>query len=285
MITSIVGGLFIGVVYGLFAVGLVLVYRVSRVLNFAHGSVGTLAALVFSSLWLNDNVPMIIALVLGMALAAALGVATDLIVVRPLRDQPPIIPTLATLGVAALLYSFAVRHYGSDPIETRAIVGGRGATLGGITILPEQFVMAGGAIAALAGLTLLIHRTGFGLQLRATAQDSEMASQLGVRSNVVSSTVWGLAGVLAALCAVLLAPQVSFGVDLMAALSLRGLVAALVGGLTSISGAFIAGLGLGVAESILDFQVSAPGASEAALALIVIVTLMLRPTGVRKAEY
>src|SRR5256885_5644702 len=104
--------LFVGLVYGLLAVGLVVIYRGSRIINFAYGETGMIGAFVFSELWVDHHVPLLLAMVAGVALSAALGAVTEVALIRPLRGQPPLNAMVGTLAVAALILSYASRRYG-----------------------------------------------------------------------------------------------------------------------------------------------------------------------------
>src|SRR5438132_3912920 len=155
MTTVIVNGLFVGLVYGLLAVGLVVVYRGSRIINFAYGETGMLGAFVFSELWVSHHVPLLVAVIVGVAVSAAIGAATEVVLIRPLRGQPPLNAMVGTLAVAALLLTFASRRYGVYPRFLPPLVGGDGIPIGGITIHPAQLVILAVTITVLAALGAL----------------------------------------------------------------------------------------------------------------------------------
>ncbi len=285
MTIVLINGFFLGVLYGLLAVGLVVVYRVSRVITFAHGEIGMVGAFVFAALWLDDGRPLALAVAAGVGVSALLGAATELVVVRPLRTKSRISVMVATFGVSNLLLVFAVRRWSLRPRFMKPIITGGGVRVSGLTIRPIQFLTFGVSVFLLLALGLLIARSSFGLRLRATALDPIAAAEAGVNVNLVSLGSWALAGALAGLSAILVSSQVVFSVFFMTGLMLRALVAALLGGLTSITGAFGAGVALGVTEGYLGYQFLAPGVVELTLALIVLVVLALRPRGLLAAEY
>ena len=285
MSTAILNGAFVGMIYGIFAVGLVVVYRSTRVVNFAHGEIGMLGAFVFSELWFDNGHPLALGLVAGVAVSAGLGAVTEWLVVRPLREQPRVTLLVATFGLAGLLLVFASRRYGVQPRFIDPIVDGEGPRLLGLTIKPTQLLIALTAIIVLLGLTLLYNRTSFGLRMRATAIDPYAAGQIGINTNAVSIASWALAGALAGISAILISSLVVFHVFFMTALLVRGLAAALLGGLTNIHGAFGAGVFLGVAEGVLGYTVSTPGLTELTIAGLIMVVLLVRPTGLLRTEY
>ena len=280
----VVNGFFIGLVYGLLAVGLVVVYRGSRILNFAYGETGMIGAFVFSELWAN-GVGLAAALVVGVALSAAIGAATEVVVIRPLRDEPPLTAMVGTLAVAALILSYAGRRYGVHPHYVSPLVEGDGVHVFGQAVQPGQLLILVVTALCLAALTAIYRGTSFGLRLRATALDPVAAGLAGVNTRRTSVATWAMAGGLAGLSAILVAPSVSFSVFFMTSLLLRSLAAALVGGLTSIGGAFVAGVVLGIGEGVIGYLAPVSGIVEVVVALGVIVLLLVRPSGLVRSAY
>jgi branched-chain amino acid transport system permease protein len=285
MATVVVNGFFVGLVYGLLAAGLVVVYRGSRVINFAYGETGMLGAFVFAELWVDHGVPLPVAVFIGVALSAAIGAATEVVLIRPLRGQPPLNAMVGTLAIAALLLTFASRRYGLYPRFLPPLVAGEGVRIGGTTVSPSQLVILAVTVVALVALGALYKYTSFGLRLRATALDSMAAGLVGVDTNRTSVATWALAGGLAGLSGILIAPSVAFSVFFMTSLLLRSVAAALVGGLTSIWGAVGAGILLGITEGIIGYQVPINGFVEVALAAFVIGLLLVRPSGLVRSAY
>jgi len=285
MSTAILNGAFVGMIYGIFAIGLVVVYRATRVVNFAHGETGMLGAFVFFELWSESGHPLFLALLAGVIVSAGLGAATEWLVVRPLRDQPRVTLLVATFGLAGLLLVFASRRYGIQPRFIDPIIGGDGPRLAGLTLKPTQLLILATAAVVLTGLTLLYNRTSFGLRMRATAVDPYAAGQVGINTNMVSLASWAIAGALAGISAILISSLVVFHVFFMTSLMVRGLAAALLGGLTNIYAAFATGIMLGVFEGVLGYSVSTPGLTELTIAGFILVVLLVRPTGLLRTEY
>lgn len=285
MDTVIVNGLFLGIVYGLLGVGLVVVYRGSRVINFAYGETGMAGAFVFSELWVSGGLPILVAIAAGVAASAVIGGLTEVLVVRPLRSDARLTVMVGTFAVASLLIVYCGRRYGLNPRFLPPIVSGAGFTFGGVTVTPAQLLIALAAILLLTGLWALYRYTSFGLRLRATAIDAYAAGQVGIDINRTSLATWALAGAIAGLSAILIAPLVAFNVFFMTSLIVRGIAAALVGGLTSISGAFAAGVSLGVAEAVIAYTSPVSGIVEVSLALLIIVMLLVRPAGLVRSAY
>jgi branched-subunit amino acid ABC-type transport system permease component len=281
----VLNGVFIGLVYGLLGLGLVTIYRSSRIINFAYGETGMLGAFVFSELWATHHLPVLLAILIGVGLSAAIGAGTELVLIRPLRGQPPLTAMVGTLAVAALLITYASRRYGLYPHFLPPLVSGVGVHLAGSRVSPTQLVILAVAAVVLAALGALYRYSSFGLRLRATALEPMAAGLVGVNTNATSVATWALAGALAGLSGILIAPSVTFSVFFMTSLLLRCVAAALVGGLTSIWGAFAAGLILGVAEGVIGYAFPIHGIVEVALAAFVIGLLLVRPSGLVRSAY
>ena len=285
MTTVIINGAFVGLVYGLLAVGLVVVYRGSRIINFAYGETGMIGAFVFSELWVTHHIPLVVAVAAGVALSAGVGAATEVILVRPLRGQPPLTATVGTLAVAAVIISYASRRWGLTPRFLPPLVQGTGLHVGSVAVTPSQLLILLVAIVLLGGLSAVYRWGSFGLRLRATALDPMAAGLVGVDTERTSVATWALAGALAGISGILVAPSVAFSVFFMSTLLLRSVAAALVGGLTSISGAFAAGIALGVAEGVIGYVSPVRGVVEVVLAGFVIILLLVRPAGLVRSAY
>jgi len=287
----VLNGVFVGLVYGLLAVGLVVVYRVSRIVNFAYGETGMLAAFVFFELRL-DSGPMglvdhgiAVALPAAALLGAAVGAAMEFVIARPLRDNPVVNGMVGTIGASLLLITIAIDLWGPDVRPTVPLVHGAGVEVIGLTISPQQLLIGASTIVILGGLTVLYRFTSFGLRLRATATDPYAAALAGINTNATAMGTWALAGALSAVSAILIAPLVAMNVLFMTLLGLRSFAAALLGGLTSIAGAFLAGVFLGVFEGVVAFKSPVTGMTDALVAVGILGLLLLRPGGIVRAAY
>ncbi|MEW6472501.1 MAG: branched-chain amino acid ABC transporter permease [Actinomycetota bacterium] len=295
MSTVVVNGFFVGLVYGLLAVGLVVVYRGSRVINFAYGETGMLAAFLFSDLRFGTGAAavslgaadrgLLVALPAAVVIGAALGAAAEILVARPLRDAPRIRALVGTFALGALFLTYAIRRWGLSARYVKPVVDGPGIELAGVRIVPGQLLILAVSVAVLAGLAALYRYSAFGLRLRATALDPYAAGLVGVNVNRTSVATWALAGSLAALSAVLIAPLVPFNVLFMTTLTIRALAAALVGGFTSLGGAFTAGVLLGIAEGVIGYQAPVSGITDGAIALFVVLLMLARPGGLVRSAY
>jgi branched-chain amino acid transport system permease protein len=293
MSAVIVNGFFVGLIYGLLGVGLVVVYRGSRVVNFAYGQTGMVAAMFFAdfrfgqALYGGGGVDrgLLYTLPAAILIAAAIGVATELLVVRPLRSAPRVQAAVGTFAIGSFLYVFAYRRWGTQTRYASPLVRGDGIHLFGLQISAEQILVLIVTLVVLVVLYVLYRFTPFGLRLRAIALDPYAAGLVGVNVNWTSTLTWALAGAVAGLSAIIIAPLVAFDVIFMTALTVRGLACALVGGLTNIWATFLSGIMIAIVEGVIALETPVQGITDVAVAVFVLVLMMLRPSGLVRAKY
>jgi branched-chain amino acid transport system permease protein len=277
---TIIDGLALGALYALVAVGLALVFGVLRLINFAQGELITAGAYALS---LTSNWPLILQIVLCFAVCIGLSVAIERIAFRPLRGAAPATTLVATFAVAfaleaVWLIAFGANGKPADPLSNLNTIAIHGSlNLRWITIVE---VVAGAVL--LGGTALILNRTSIGLQMRAAAADFRTARLLGVRTNLVISFAFVIAGVMAAVVALLYTVQTplvtqTFGLDI----TIIALVGAVVGGLERLWTATAGGFAIGFATSVLGDVL--PASQEKFLTafvfLLVILLLLLRPGG------
>ncbi len=283
MIEAAVIGVVTGAIYGLIALGLVLVYKGTRVINFAQAEIGG-AGLYLAYICTSHGLPWGAAAVITIGAATLLGTGFERLIVRPMGSAPRLTIAVATVGLFFLLFSLEFYFFGQSPEFVAPPIAGRGIEVAGFFIGP-MVLLSFAVIAALAaGLTAFLRYTDFGLAVLAAAQDATAVRLVGIRLGRVSMFTWGVAGGLSAVAALLIEPQIgtispgAIGEPLF----LGGLAAALLGGLTSLEGAFIGGVLVGVAQSEAQHLLLAtgfPGIAAVVLFAIVLLVLLLRPQG------
>lgn len=279
MTTILSNGLVIGAIYGLVALGITLVYKKSRVLNFAHGEVGMVGAFVFYVLSVEQDLPYLVAAAAGIATSALLGAATFLVLARRRTDPLPML--VGTLAVAGILLFFASEIWGPDQHFVPPPLAGVSVNVFGLRFVgPRLLVLVAGVVLA-AGFFVVFRTTKVALLFRASATDPYAATLMGIDVARLDLATWTLAGALAGTAAVLVAPLVGFDIFFMTLLAIRGFAAALLAGLTNVPGALGAGLALGMAEAALTRQTTQPGLPEALLVLV-IVLILLRPQAAQR---
>ena len=272
-------GLITGLTYSLLGIGLTLVYRSSRVINFAHGDMGSLPAGILLVLVINLNWPYLPALAVALAAAVAIGGLVEFLVIRRLTEAPRLVVLVSTIGVAQLLLavnSFIPREdLGSStfptPFDVQVDVGTLRLGTGELMILVLVPIVT-------AVLALWYTRSRIGLASRAAADNLEAARLAGARVRRVSVTTWVIVALLAATSAILVGPTkpITASLSLGPALMVRALAAAMIGGLTSLPQVFAGGIAIGLIELLVSWNYPSGGVLELTLLAVVLLSMLVR---------
>lgn len=275
---AILSGLSTGSIYALVALGLVLLYRTTTILNFAHGDLGALSTFL-AFVFLNRlALPYSLVLILSLIAAASIGGAIYWLLIRPSKNQSPLGLLILTLGLAFALGGFDALVFGTDNKLMPPIIGDRVLRLGGLSFSQLALFTGGIAVSLMLGLWALLHLSKLGLGMRAVAERVEVARAIGIPVRTTLVATWAASAVLAAAAALLFAPTTLLQPTLMLGPLSKGFVAAVIGGMNSLPGAVIGGLLLGVLELLVGTYLSLEFKSSFGF-LIVIVVLVLRPNG------
>ncbi len=246
----LIGGLLSGVMYSLVAIGFVLIYKTSGVLNFAQGAQLLFAALTFVSL-VERGLPFALALGITFALMVALGLAIERTVLRPLVNQPPITLFMATLGLSYVIEGVAQLVWGTQVHSLELGVDDAPLEIAGVLVSTFDLFAAGVAAVMVAVLSAFFRYTRVGLAFRAVADDTFAALAVGLRLPVIWATVWSAAGVIALVAGLLWGARlgVQFSLSLVV---LKALPVLVLGGFDSILGAIVGGLLIGALEKLAE---------------------------------
>ncbi|GHB66639.1 ABC transporter [Streptomyces umbrinus] len=244
-------GLGLGALYALTAHGIVLVYRGSGVLNFAHGAIGMAGAYVQWELAVNHGVPYWPAVACGVLGSTVLGVLTHLLVIRPLRRASSLARLVGTLAVFIVLTAVAVKRYGDSVQLVPAKLPSGLVEIAGATVSEDRIWLLGIAVVVTAALHALYKRTLFGLGTTAVAENQGAAASLGWSADLIAAANWGLGSALAGLTGILIVPVIGLSVTGLTTLLLSALAAALVGRFSSFPVTLAGGLVIGVVQSEL----------------------------------
>jgi ABC-type branched-subunit amino acid transport system ATPase component/ABC-type branched-subunit amino acid transport system permease subunit len=282
-------GAILGLTYGLLAVGLVLVHRSSRFVNFAHGEVGAFAAVSLSMLVNERGWPYYAALPVALGIGAAVGIGIELLVVRRLQHAPRLMGVVATLGVGQLLVvaSTLVTATAGNSSNFPSPPGMPTFALGDLQVTQAYSGMLIFAPLVVAGIAVFLRRSRVGIGLRAAASNPEAARLAAIPAARMSALAWGLAGGLAAVTAILVFPSRGFisGDSFGPSLLLRALAAAVIARMTSLPRAFVAGIALGIMEQLLLWNTSQSGVVEVVLFGVILLALAVQgPLGGRSEE-
>jgi len=276
----LVGGLLSGIMYSLVAIGFVLIYKTSGVLNFAQGSMLLFAALTFVSLT-ERGVPFALALVVTFAVMVVLGIAIERTVLRPLVNKPPITLFMATLGLSYMIEGAAQLIWGTQVHGLDLGIEDTPLEISGVFISKFDLFAAAVAAGMVALLTAFFRYTRVGLGFRAVADDQFAALAVGLRLPRIWATVWSTAGVIALVAGLLWGARlgVQFSLSLVV---LKALPVLVLGGFDSILGAIIGGLLIGASEKLAEVYIGEyfGGGIEGWFAYVVaLVFLLIRPAG------
>jgi branched-chain amino acid transport system permease protein len=295
----IVLGLAQGAIYALIALGYTLVYGILRMINFAHGEVfmlGAFASYFFSAAYAEsgflDRQPFLalaILLVVAMATSAGVAMLLERVAYRPLRGAPRLVPLITAIGASLFLANTARGFFGSSPRGYRKpeLLEGSWTVLGGDVPKIRVVVLLTAAVAVIA-LSLFVARTKTGRSMRAVAEDSEIASLMGVNVDGVIVTTFAIGGLLAGIAGVLYSmtfEQVNFFMGFQ--IGIAAFTAAVLGGIGSIAGAAIGGLSLGLLQALgpslilTGYHIPSPfQLREAFTFFVLVLVLIFRPGGI-----
>ncbi|MDK4742542.1 branched-chain amino acid ABC transporter permease [Rhizobium sp. CNPSo 3464] len=280
LIEVLVGGLLSGVMYSLVAIGFVLIYKTSGVLNFAQGAMLLFAALTFVSL-LERGVPFALALVITFAVMVLIGLAIERTVLRPLTNKPPITLFMATLGLSYIIEGAAQLIWGTQVHGLELGIEDVPFDIGGVFISQFDLFAAAVAAAMVAALSAFFRYTRIGLAFRAVADDQFAALAVGLKLPWIWATVWAAAGVVALVAGLLWGARlgVQFSLSLVV---LKALPVLVLGGFDSILGAIVGGLLIGATEKLAEVYIGEyfGGGIEGWIAYVAALAfLLIRPSG------
>jgi branched-chain amino acid transport system permease protein len=275
---QVVSGLSAGCLYALAALGLVLIYRTMDIVNFAHGEMAMVSTFMAHTLLVRLGLSYIPAALGAIIFAFIFGMAVERIFLRPIQGGPLISLMIMTLGLFMVFNGAAGWVWGFDPVSFPRAVSGRPIWLGDLIITRDSILVLAVTIAMALALYVVLRFTMAGIAIRATSQNSRAARLMGVPVPKVYALTWGISAVLGAVAGILIAPTTFLSPSMMAEVQIKAFTAAVLGGFSSLPGAVVGGLLLGVLENLVAGYISTELKSTFAFALIVVV-LFIRPSG------
>ncbi|MDP9265328.1 MAG: branched-chain amino acid ABC transporter permease [Chloroflexota bacterium] len=281
LLQLVVGGVAIGGVYSLIALGFVLIYKATDVLNLAHGELLLVGAYVSYGLISQVGLPIPAALLGTFAFAIVLGLAIERLALRPLIGEPIISVIMVTIGLSILLRALVVLVWGSEYRAYPPVLPTETVRFGPIA-LNEVFIWSFVIAAALVALFGALFRyTKLGIAMRAVADDQQAALSMGINVRSVFAVSWVIAALVASVGGVLLATIQGVGL-LLATLGLKALPVAILGGLDSIAGAAVGGIVVGILETLSAGYLDIPlggGVRDVAPFVFLVLVLLVKPYG------
>jgi branched-chain amino acid transport system permease protein len=280
LVEVLLGGVATGLMYSLVALGFVLIFKASGVFNFAQGVMVLFAALTLVGL-MERGVPVVVALVATMAVMVALAFLIERVVLRPLVNQEAIILFMATIGLNFFLEGFGELLWGANVKKLDVGIPDRSFVVAGVQVNQLEMSAAATAAVLVAVLAIFFQRTRIGRALRAVADDHEAALSIGIPLKTIWLIVWSVAGLVAIVAGIMWGAKsgVQFSLSLVA---LKALPVLILGGFTSVPGAIVGGLIVGVGEKLGEVYWGplVGGAIENWFAYVVaLVFLLFRPQG------
>lgn len=278
-------GLTSGALYALVAVGLVLCYRTTGHINFAHGELFMLGGFFAFTFHVLLGLPYLPSLVLAVAGTFVLGIVTDLTVYRPLIKAPPLTMVMATVGLSFVLKGVGRYFWGGqgEVVPFPPLVNPAPISIAGVAVFPQQLLVIASALVCMAILTLFFNFTRAGKMMQATAESTHAAYLVGIRVERVYMLTWGVGAALAGIAAVFMAPLTLLSPDIGLNLLLKAFAATILGGLGSMPGAILGGFLVGLFEVFAGTYV-ASSLQDVSAFVIIMVVLVVRPSGLLGAH-
>jgi branched-chain amino acid transport system permease protein len=279
LLQLLIGGVAQGCIYGLIALGFVLIYKATETVSFAQGDlmmVGAFGGLLTMTLLGFPFWVSVLAAVIGMGL---FGVLLERLVIRPILGQPAFSIVMLTIGVGYVLRGVItmIPNIGTDTHSLAVPYAGEVLNMGGLVLAAEQLVIIGVTAVLCGGLFAMFKYSKLGIAMQASSQNQLAAYYMGIPVKRLNGLVWGLAAGVAAIAGLLLAP-ITFVHANMGFIGLKAFPAAVVGGFGSLPGAIVGGLVIGVVEALSGFYLPV-GFKDIAPYIVVLLMLVLKPNG------
>jgi branched-chain amino acid transport system permease protein len=275
----LVSGIAQGCIYGLIALGFVLIYKATETVSFAQGELMMLGAFLGLALLSITGVPFWLVVIATIAAMGAFGILLERIVIRPILGQPAFSIVMLTIGIGYVARGAITMIPNAGTDTHRLLVPYRNQTLefAGVVFAIEQLVVIAATAVLCALLYLMFRHSKVGIAMQASSQNQLAAYYMGIPVKRLNGLVWGLAAAVAAAAGLLLAP-ITFIHANMGFIGLKAFPAAVVGGFGSLPGAIVGGLIIGVVESMSGFFLP-EGFKDVAAYVVVLVMLMFKPNG------
>ena len=279
LLQIIISGIAQGCIYGLIALGFVLIYKATETVNFAQGELMMLGAFCGLGLMTMLGFPFWLAVLAAIAAMAVFGIALERIVVRPILGQPAFSVVMLTIGIGYVARGLItmIPTIGTETHTLPVPYKDQAWKLGELVLNVEQLVVIAATAVLSALLYLMFRYSKLGIAMQAASQNQLAAYYMGIPVKRLNGLVWGLAAAVAAIAGLLLAP-ITFVHANMGFIGLKAFPAAVVGGFGSLPGAIVGGLVIGLVESLSGFYLP-EGFKDVAAYVVVLVMLVVRPNG------
>ncbi|QCK85504.1 branched-chain amino acid ABC transporter permease [Phreatobacter aquaticus] len=278
-IQLVVSGLAQGCIYGLIALGFVLIYKATETVNFAQGELMMIGA--FSGLFATTvlGLPYWLSLAAAMIATALVGLMIERLVLRPILGHPAFSIVMVTIGIGYMARGLVtmIPVVGTDTHSLPTPFRGEVFRLGGLVISAEHVVVIAVTLILCGALAAMFRYTKIGIAMQAMSQNQLAAYYMGIPVKRFSGLIWGISAAVAAIAGILLAPLTFIHAN-MGFIGIKAFPAAVIGGFTSLPGAIVGGLIIGVVEALAGFYLI-EGFKDVAAFVVVLIMLVVKPTG------
>jgi branched-chain amino acid transport system permease protein len=275
--SQVVSGLATGCVYALIALGFVLIFKATDVVNFAQGEFVMASGFISYTLLIRLGLPYWLVLFMTIALSGVMGVILERVVVRPIMDAPIFSIVIATIGASTVMRSSAGIVYGYDVLPLPTIFSKDPIHVGVLNFTVMDLGVIGSSVGIMLALYLFFKFTKTGTAMRATAQSQTAARLMGVSVKRIFSLTWAISAGVGGVAGVLIAPIIYLDPNL-GLIGVKAFAGAILGGFGSIPGAIVGGMLLGILENLSGYFFNA-GIKQVSTYILLIVVLVVRPSG------
>lgn len=275
---QVVGGIETGSMYALAAMGLVLIYQTSKIINFAQGTLGMFNAYICTAFIIQLGFPLYIAVPAAMVFAMVLGALIDRVLMNGRKHITALSREMISLALIIIFQGLAPMLFGANETSFSKFISASAVDIGGVKVLPNSFLVIGITFAIMVALFLILDKTKLGLAVRATAANPTTARLMGVPTKMVTMGAWAVATALGCLAAVMVAPLKNVTVSMMDSIHLNSFIAAVLGGFSTFYGPVVAAFIIGIANNLFGYYISTKWALPFLYALILLF-IVLRPNG------
>jgi branched-chain amino acid transport system permease protein len=284
LLQTIVSGFTIGCIYGLAALGLVLIYKTTDVVNFAQGEMAMFTTFISYILLSKYGFPYYTTFGLSLLFAVVLGIVVHQIIMRPVQKAPMLNQIVLTLALYMFLRGIAGIIWGHIPVGYPEAVPGEPYQFGQVFIKPNELFVIGVSVFLMIVFYMLFQYTKIGLAMRAAAQDVGTAQLMGVKVLGIFTCTWAIGSLLGGVAGMLIAPITFLDPNMMQEISILAFAAAVLGGFVSLPGAVVGGLFIGIFENLVATYISTELKTPLVFLLIIFI-LYVRPNGLFGVEY
>jgi branched-chain amino acid transport system permease protein len=273
----LISGISLGCVYGLIALGFVIIYKATEMVNFAQGDIMMLGAFVAFTYISTLGFPYLWGVVATIATMAVFGAVLERVALRRMIGEPPFAVLMITIGLGFIFRAAAGAIWGNEPKSITSPLTGGVLRIGELTVGYENIAVIGGTVVLCAGLYIFFRFSRLGIAMQAASQNQLAAFYIGIPVKRIYSIVWALSTAIAAVAGILVAP-VSLIEPTIGFIGIKAFAAAIVGGFGSLPGAIIGGLIVGIAEQFAGLY-GPPGSGDISAYVILLLMLFIRPEG------